>query len=220
MLAKHLIADNIPPLKPSDSGEKALQWMHEFAVHQLPVVKDGKLLNLISMEDVINANDFQLPLSEYRNSFVHPFVYEHTHLLEVIKLGNKLKIGVVPVLDEEENYVGLVSSEDILGALSSFSSLTDEGSIIELEVPLKDFSLTEIARIVEGNEIQILSCYTNIRQDVAKVDVTLKLNKADLSVLVAAFERYEYQVKGVYQETGYTEDLKDRYDSFMRYLNV
>ncbi len=220
MLAKHLIADNIPPLKPSDNGEKALQWMHEFAVHELPVVSNGKLLNLVSMEDVINANDFNLPLSDYRVSYAHPFVYETTHILEVIKLGNKLKVGVVPVLDEDENYCGLISADDILRALSNFSSLNDEGSILELEVALKNFSLTEIARIVEGNETQILSCFTNIRQDVAKVDVTLKLNTTDLTKIIAAFERFDYQIKGVYHETGYTEDLKERYDSFMRYLNV
>lgn len=220
MLAKYLIADNIPPLKPGDSGEKALQWMHELAVHQLPVVENGKLLNLIAMEDVINTNDFSRPIQDYRTSYAHPFVYETTHLLEVIKLCNKLKISVIPVLDDEEHYVGLVTADDVLRALSAFSSLNDEGSIIELEIALKDYSLSEIARIAEGNETKILSCFTNIRQDVAKVDVTLKLNTNDLSVLVAAFERYEYEVKGVYHETGYTEDLKDRYDSFMRYLNV
>lgn len=220
MLAKSLISETVPPLRKSDIGEKALQWMHEFAVHQLPVVDEGKLLNLISMEDVINAGDFQLPLSEYKTSFAHPFVFEHTHILEVIRLSSKLNIGSIPVLDEDENYVGLITAEDLLKGLNQFSALQHEGSIIELEMPLRNYSLHEISRIVEGNELQILSCFTNVRPEVAIAEITLKLNSSNLAPLVAAFERYNIQVKAVHQETEYTEDLKDRYDSLMRYLNV
>ncbi|MFN8293559.1 MAG: CBS domain-containing protein [Chitinophagales bacterium] len=220
MLAKNLISETVPPLRKSDNGEKALQWMHEFAVHQLPIVHDGKLLNLISMEDVINAGDFELPVAEYKTSFAHPFVFEYAHILEVVRLSNKLNIGTIPVLDEEENYVGLITAEELLKGLNTFSSLQHEGSIIELEMPLRNYSLYEIARIVESNELQILSCFTNIRAEVAVAEVTLKLNSANLSALVAAFERHGILVKAVHQETEYTEDLKERYDSFMRYLNV
>jgi hypothetical protein len=50
--------------------------------------------------------------------------------------------------------------------------------------------------------------------------VTLKLNTHELSAIIAAFERYEYSVKGVYNDDTYHEDVKDRYDALMRYLDV
>lgn len=220
MLARSLISETIPPLRKSDNGEKALQWMHKFAVHQLPIVENGKLLNLISMEDVINTTNLELPLSEYKTSFAHPFVFEYTHILEVVRLSSKLNISSIPVLDEDENYVGLITAKDLLKGLNQFSALQHEGSIIELEMPMRNYSLYEIARIVESNELQILSCFTNIHPDLATAEITLKLNSPNLAPLVAAFERYNIQVKAVHQETEYTEDLKERYDSLMRYLNV
>jgi acetoin utilization protein AcuB len=220
MTARQIITESVPPLHPDDSGEKALNWMHEFAVHQLPVVEDGKLINLISMDDVINQNDFALPLRAYKSSYVHPFVSETAHILEVMKLCAELNITVVPVIDEDEQYVGLITSETLVRNIADLSSLKVDGSVIELEIPLKDYSLNEIARIVEGNEAQILSSYSNINKLTAKVDVTLKLNTTNLSAVAAAFERYEYAITGIYHETGYTEDLKEKYDEFMRYLNV
>lgn len=220
MLAKNLISEIVSPLRASDTGEKALKLLHAFSVQQLPVVQNGKLLNLISMSEIIDKRDFDLPLSEYKKSFAHPFVFEHTHILEVVKLCCKLNVSVIAVLDEEEDYIGAITSTDLLKGLNEFSSLLQEGSIIELEMPLRNYSLHEISRIVESNELQILSCFTNIRTDIAMAEVTLKLNSSNLAALVAAFERYGISVKAVHEETEYTEDLKERYDSLMRYLNV
>ncbi|HRN93363.1 MAG: CBS domain-containing protein [Chitinophagales bacterium] len=220
MLAKNLISQTVPPLRKSDTGEKALMWLHEFSVPQLPVVHDGKLLNLISVDDILDSDNPESPLSEYKSSFAHPFVLEHTHILEVVRICTKLNIGVIAVLDEDENYVGLITANDLLKGLNLFSSLQQEGSIVELEIQLRNYSLHEISRIVESNELQILSCFTNIRTDTAMAEVTLKLNSANLAPLVAAFERHNIQVRAVHEETEYTEDLKERYDSLMRYLNV
>lgn len=220
MLAKNLISQTVPPLRKSDTGEKALKWLHEFSVPQLPVVHEGKLVNLISIDDIIDAGDEKLPLSTYKNSFEHPFVIEHTHILEVVRLCTKLNIGAIPVLDEDENYMGIITAQDLLRGLNIFSSLQQEGSIVELEMQLRNYSLHEISRIVESNELQILSCFTNIRTDTALAEVTLKLNSANLAALIAAFERHNIQVRAVHEEIEYTEDLKERYDSLMRYLNV
>jgi len=44
MRAYELITDEIPPLKHTDTGEKALQWMDEFKVSHLPVLKNGNFV--------------------------------------------------------------------------------------------------------------------------------------------------------------------------------
>jgi predicted transcriptional regulator len=220
MLAKALISETIPPLRKSDSGERALHWMHEFSVRELPVVEEKKLLKLITIDDIINKGNLDLPLGEYSSSFIHPFVYEYTHILEVIRVVSKLQIGSIPVLNENEEYIGLITAENLLNGLSQFSALSMEGSIMELEVPFRNYSLFEISRIVESNEVRILSCFTHYRSDAAVVEITLKLSSSNLSAVVSAFERYNIIVKSVYHETEYTEDLKERYNSLMRYLNV
>jgi predicted transcriptional regulator len=105
-------------------------------------------------------------------------------------------------------------------AFATLQSVMDEGGIITLSVPIKDFQLSEIARIVESNNAMILAYYSHIDQAAESIDVTLKLNTNELSAIIAAFERYEYDVDGVYNDEKYDEDVKDRYDALMKYLDV
>ncbi|MCS6819959.1 MAG: hypothetical protein NZ522_08400, partial [Chitinophagales bacterium] len=131
-----------------------------------------------------------------------------------------LKISIIPVLDEDENYLGVITADSLLRALCHFSSWQEEGSIIEIEMPSRNYSLYEIARLVEGNNLKILSSFTHLRPDTQTTVVTLKINSLNLESIVSAFERYGISVNGVYHETEYSEDLRERYDSLMRYLNV
>ena len=56
MLAKDLITDEIPPLKTSDTGLMAINWMEEFKVSQLPIVEKHEYLGLISDTDILDLN--------------------------------------------------------------------------------------------------------------------------------------------------------------------
>src|SRR5437667_6621124 len=119
MLAGDLIKDTIPPLKTSDTGLKALSWMDEFRVSHLPIVNNENFLALISEEDILNLNAPEEPLGNHPISLRRPFVSEQNHVYEVLKLVAKLKITVVPVLDEKENYLGLITMSDLVQSLAS-----------------------------------------------------------------------------------------------------
>jgi hypothetical protein len=137
-----------------------------------------------------------------------------------MKAAVDFNIKVVPVIDEENNYLGLISAESCLRAFATLNSVNDVGAILEVEIGQADYSLSEVAQIAEENNATILCLYTNIRQQDSMVEITLKLNTTDVSGLVATFERYEYTVKAIHNDVQYTEEIKDRYDALMRYLNV
>ena len=139
---------------------------------------------------------------------------------DVMKAAVDFNVKVVPVIDEDENYLGLISAESCMRAFATLNSVSDKGGIIELERSVTDYSLSEVARIVEENEAQILSFYTQRNHEEGTIQITIKLNTTELNGIISAFERYEYQVLGVFNETEYTEDMKERYDALMRYLNV
>jgi len=105
-------------------------------------------------------------------------------------------------------------------SFATLHSVMDEGGIITLSVPVKDFQLSEIARIVESNSAAILAYYSHIDQATSLIDVTLKLNTSELSAIIAALERYGYDVEGVHNDDEYTEDMKGNYDALMKYLDV
>jgi|JI9StandDraft_2_1071091.scaffolds.fasta_scaffold134240_1 CBS domain-containing protein len=221
MFAKEIISDALKPLEYSDTGEHAMVLMHDYNVSQLPVVDEGKYVGLISLDEILSLRHLNDPLKKIHTSLTKPYVHESSHLFDVMKAGVEFNVKVIPVLsDTDDSYLGIISAEGCMRAFALLNSVRDEGSVLELEVPIKDFQLSEIARIVESNGATILAYYSNIIQENSLVEVTLKLNTNELSAIVAAFERYEYIVKGVHQEEEYTEDLKDRYDAFMRFMEV
>ena len=220
MTAKELITPLIPPLNLTDSGDKALIWMHEFSVAYLPVVKDGKFLGLLSEEDVMDLDDPAEPVQNYELKLPKPYVNENVHLYEVVKLAAEMKLSLIPVVDKEENYLGVITQESIIQNFARLTSASENGSIIVLEMSRNNYILSNIARIVEENNAVILSNYVSTHGDSMKVEVTLKVTTTDINRIISSFERYDYKVLGAYQENEYYDDLKDRFNSLMSYLNI
>ena len=220
MLAKDLISDAIPPLKTSDSGLKALTWMEEFRVAHLPIVNGTNYLGLITEEDVLNLNAGEEPLGNHPLSLAKPYVSENQHFYEVIKIIDALKLTLIPVLDTDMQYVGIITATDLVHYMSEIAAIKEEGGIIILELNKNDYSLKEVAHIVESNDGLILSSYVTSHPDSTKMLLTLKINKSDLSRILAAFFRLNFIVTASYHQSDMGDSLKDRYDSFMKYLDI
>ena len=220
MIAKELISDLIPPLKTSDTGAKALAWMHEFGVSHLPIVMGEKFMGLISEDDILDLSDSSQAIGNHGLSLFKPFVFENVHLFEVIKIAAELKLTLIPVIDKDETYLGVITQENIIHFFALFSSISDSGGIIVLEIKKTDYVLTEIARIVESNDAYILCSLVTSTDDNAVIEVTLKVNVSDVKHIIATFERFEYTVKASFQEAEFADQLKDRYAGLMNYLNI
>lgn len=220
MIAPVLISDTIPPLHLDDTGEHALLLMHEHNVAQLAVIDGQSYLGLITMEDLINMKHLSQPLSHFTQAFRKPCVKDTAHIFDVMKAALDFNVRVVPVINEDHKYLGLISAESCLRAFATLNSVKDAGGILELEIAVKDYMLSEVAKIVEESEAEILCLYTNINQQTQRAEITIKVNTTEVSGIVAAFERYDYEIKGVHNDSEYNDDLKVRYDALMRYLNV
>lgn len=220
MIAPDLISDSIPPLYVDHTGEHALTLMHEYNVNQLPVIENKKYCGLISMEEIFASHHVGKTIANIQPALRQPFAKNTAHVFDVMKTAVEFNVKVVPVVDDENNYLGLISAESCLRAFATLNSVKEEGGILELEISQKDYSLSEIAKIAEENNANILCLYTHTNRGEGVTEITLKVNTTELTVLVAAFERYNYEVKSIYNDTEYTEDLQHRYDSLMRYLNV
>jgi len=220
MIAPGLISDSIPPLHLEDSGEHALITMQEYNVSQLPVLDGNKYAGLITIDEILHQKHLSHTIKSFQLPVRKPFVLDTAHLFDVMKAALDFNVRVVPVVDEDSKFLGLISAESCLRGFATLNSVKEIGAIIELETEQADYSLSEIARIAEENSANILCFYTNVRHRDGIVEITLKFNTTEVSAMVAAFERYDYEVKAIYNDAEYTEELKDRYDGLMRYLNV
>ena len=159
MIASELISYDIPPLKLSDTGAKALDWMEEFKTSDLPVIDNNKYIGLIGESEILDRNDIEDKLSDYNLVFKTPSVNEGKHMFEVVSLMVQHEVSVLPVVDADEKYLGVITPRNILEHLSKAISVSNAGSILTLEVNIKDYSLSEISRMVESDDAIILASF-------------------------------------------------------------
>ncbi len=220
MTARTLIAHDIPALTVEQTGREAFHMLNDYHVKHLPVVDNGKLVGLLSEEDIFN-HKLASPLSEHDFSVMPLFqVHESKHIFEIIKIMGDHRLTVIPVVDAEGKYLGLVQQNDVLRYFAHTASLTEHGAVLVLEMPRRDYALSTIARIFEEEKVNILSAFVTSLPNPEQVELTLKLDRHDLSRAMASLERHEFEVKETFGETDRSELLRDRYDALMHYLNV
>ena len=219
MIAQNLISNDIIPLRTSDTGDDALSMMGDFYVRHLPIVNNVQLLGVISEDDILN-HDVEEPIGSYYLTLSRPYVSINDHLYDVMRIFDENHLTIIPVIDEEGNYAGMIVLEDLLKYFAQSAAFTEPGSILVLELNKMDYALSEISRIVESEGASILSSFMTSNNDSSKIEVTLKINRQNLQAIIATFVRYDYSIKASFNEKSFNESLKDRFDSLMSYLNV
>jgi len=220
MFASELISNSIPPLRTSDSVHIALERMAEFKLSHLPIVNETQFLGIVAEDELLGVRNAEESIGGLSLTILNPFVYQDVHVYDVIRIFHQLQLSIVPVLDYNKNYLGIISIHNLLDYTSEIYAVKEPGGIIVLEINNRNNSLSHMAQIVEADNAQILSSYVQSFPDSTKLEVTLKINKTELSGIISSFERYDYQVKAVFNSTITDNGTEDRYNSFMNYLNV
>ena len=221
MQAEKLISDVIPSVKSSEKGQKALNWMDVFRVSHIPVVDDSKYLGLVSDKFIYDLNLVEKPISKELDKLDTSHSHKGQHIFEVAVVMYKLKLSVLPVLDADHYYLGAITLYDLARRFANLFSLQEIGGVIVLEMNMNDYSLVQIIQIVEDNGVKVLSSFLDRKPGTNYLDVILKLDKEELSPVIQAFMRYDYNVKAVYLDHSMLNDLyNDRYEQFMKFMNI
>ena len=220
MLAIDLLSNTIPPLRTSDTLQFAADRMSELRVSHLPIVNEIEFLGLISDHEILENADPTQAVGSLRISLLLSFIYDYQHAYDVLKIMSEQKLSLVPVVDIKKTYLGSVTQPALVEYCSRLCSAIQPGGIIVLEVNIRDLAMSEISKIIESNNAMLLSSFTENSPDSTRVFVTLKLNKTDITPIIATFERYNYIVKVSFQTDQYRDDSLGRYESFMNYLNM
>lgn len=211
----------VPPLRPSDSTEKAIRWMEEFRVNQLPVVRNRRYLGMVTEEDIIETNARDTTLDKINFNFEQVFVLQHQHFYNVMEVAIKNKVQAVPVLDDQQEYLGVITVNDTIAAFGQMSALQGNGGILVLSMAERDYSLSQISRLIEAENAKILSAYVSPDEmDTFKIKLTLKINTNDLNRIIATLERFDYRIIAHFQEADNLRDDQDRLDMLFKYLNM
>lgn len=208
----------IKPLRTKDSIAAAQDLFAEYPFSHFPVLENGIYIGSAGAED-IELMDIDKKLSDARYTFDRFFVRDTTIWLDVLEVFAKNETNVMPVLDKSNRYLGYYEITDIIQFFHETPFLKEDGGILVVEKGITDYSMSQVAQIVESNNGRLLGSFIS-EANLEKVQITLKISLGGLSEIIQTFRRYNYDIISEHQEDAYLNTLKDRSDYLDKYLNI
>ncbi|NJM93707.1 MAG: CBS domain-containing protein [Cytophagales bacterium] len=221
MIAKELINFVIPALTPDHSIHRAFEWMQAFRITQLPVVESKLFKGFLSEETFFDQIDKDLRTKDFSYKAVNCFIHADQHFYDLLKTASDHESNLVAVLDDNNEYVGVITVEDTITALAQTAAIQIPGAILVLLMDQVQYSLAEVSRLVESENMKVVSSFINHDQlDPSLLKLTIKVDKTAISHLVRTLERFDYKVLATFQETNVISNERERLDQLMNYLNI
>lgn len=219
MLTSQLIVTSYPAVNLFDKAGFALQLMEDYDIQHLPIVSEEKYLGLVSKDDLLDADE-ATAMALLENQWIKVSVRAADHFLQALKQASALDLSLVAVVTPTGELQGVISRVELLHAAEKFTGAEEPGGIIVIEMEKRNFSFGEMSRLVETNDAYITQLNTYIDAATGQLQITIKVNKSEISDIVATFQRYDYTIVHYFGEESYQNELKENYDLLMTYLKM
>lgn len=221
MLAATLINPMVPVLKLTDSVSTALEWMDEFGTKQLVVTDSGSYKGIASEDILLDITDDSEALSRVIMLHEDIFASEDLHPYELLRMVNQFGLRVIPVLHDDRTFAGTILSSDLVEHFVNELGVQEKGAIIVLKIAERDYSLSEISRLIESNGTRVLSSYYSTPESISPdrtSRLTLKLNRTNITPIIATLERFGYDIEEAHANDPIESVDQERLDMLLRYL--
>jgi CBS domain-containing protein len=194
--------------------------MIDHHVAHLPVIAENKLLGIITEDSLLDAPSDDITLGTLQTLFSHASVQSVGHILDTLHVCSEFQLTLIPVLSTESDYLGSITLMDLLRHTEKIIGAGDPGAIIVLEMDRVNFTFSEIIKLVETNDAQVTQLNTYMDTLSSTFLITLRINKMEVSDIIATFQRYEYKIKYYFGEEQYENELRSNYNHLMNYLSI
>ncbi len=223
MIASELINDSIPYVQTDTLLSQAISWMEELMVSQLPIVdQQSNYLGIVEESVLLNmATIGNETIGSVPPNYEKLYVSADTHYYNILVFFGEHDLEIIPVLNEKMQYKGTITQKDLLDVVAQEFSQQPFGTVLVLKVSTIQYSMQEISRLVETNNAKVISsAVTQLPDESDKFTITVKINTADLSRIIATFERFGYQIAARYDEVSALNYDQDRLNHLLRYLEI
>lgn len=212
------IISTVPIFEVSETLKEVIQFFEETTFSHVAVTENGIFIGLLSENDLA-CFEPKKKIENFRFELETFFVTKETAWLDVLEMFSRNETNILPVLDKDEIIVGYYDLEDIVSVFINTPFFREPGGILVVSIGIKDYSFSEIAQIVEGNNARLLGAFiTDSQNDI--VEITLKVGSENLNEVAQTFRRYNYNIVFGNSDDQFLEDLKQRSDYLEKYLNV
>lgn len=219
MLVSEIIQTSVPVLHYTDTVEDAIALLQDSSMQHLAVINNENYEGLLSMDELLSADETDT-VATLAIKLMQVSISDDQHFLTALKLITEDNVTALPVLSANKEYLGVVTETILLQTLATFLSIEIPGGVFVLEMPREKFSMGELCRLVETNDAFIMQVNTYTDHLSGMLVVTFKINKTEISDILATLQRYEYNIKYFFGEEHYENTLKENFENLMAYLNV
>ena len=175
MLIRDWMAKDVMTVDENTSLMRATRIMKENSIRRLPVVSHGKLIGIVTDRDVKDASpskttsldihELYYLLSEMKVKDVmtsSPLTLQGDETLEkaaIVML--KSKISGLPVVDQSNHLIGLLSETDVLKGFIHMTGLQDGAYQFVLDLPDEPGSVTKVVQIFRDHKTRTISILTS-----------------------------------------------------------
>ncbi len=227
MIAQEIINPIVPVLHPTDSIGRALELMQEYRIGQLVLTDADQYKGIISEDALMDYANDELPLAHVMPQHEGVFALNHQHAYELLQVSNQHDLQVLPVVEEESmRFLGTILINDLLTRFADSLGIQEKGAVVVLKMTNRDYSLSEVSRLIETNNTRILSSFFVGNSSTDGYDVpndarlTLKLNRTDIMPVLATLERFGYDIEATYANSAIDSPDQERLANLMRYLSI
>jgi CBS domain-containing protein len=215
---REFINNDFKALRSNQSVSAAQDFFVAYDFSHFPVTENGVYMGSLSAEDA-DTFDLDKTIGDYRYTLEPFFVRDTTSWLDALEIFANNHTNVVPVLNAENRYVGYYEFEDIIKFFHDTPFLKEPGGIIVVEKPILDYSMSQVAQIIESNNGRILGLFIS-DATVDTVQITVKIALGGLNDIIQTFRRYNYVIVSEHNEDNYINNLRERSDYLDKYLNI
>lgn len=219
MIARSLLSDINTTLHENMTENEASSFFLKYNLQHLPIINNtNKLVGIVKFDTNPSNKNQKIHFEDSLNDVK---IFPEQHLYEIIELICSNKLSSIPVVDEENTYIGLITTQEIINHFYTISSFNNSGAIIILSLSPKDYSLSKISQIVEENNVKIISLYTNFNTDFSQIEITLKLNTHEIGEIIESFNRFDYTITNYFKGINKLDELYiDRIENLKNYLEI
>lgn len=218
MRAGDIISSHNRVVEADSTARECLKMMTERGVDDMVVVNDGSYGGIITQQHCTSNND-DVKVGEIASPL--PAVQAQAHLLEAVELFVEQVYSQLAVVDPANRYVGSITSADIIRAISTICNTSHPGAVIEVEMLPEDYSVAEIARLIEDNHCKLITLFSYPDNDTGMLRVQIRTNCEDATAILQSLERYGYRVAATYYPQGRIDHrAEQRLRELMYYLEM
>jgi len=205
MLVREYMKSPVITVNPETLLDDAARIMHQNRIRRLPVVDNGKLVGLITRYLLREATPpsptplsiwglhYQLAKMTVQDVMISEVITVHpdTTIEETAALGEQRKIGTFPVVDNEENLVGILTATDIYHLFTQVLGLGRKGVRLHIhDVDGKQhIHHHQIMETLSRHPVDVLSTFSVLPPGTQQEDFIVHLDTEEAGAIVADLKK-------------------------------